>query len=129
MKMRSDYYHGYKDILKFTRKVDSLGERQRRIHAKIQNLENICNGNVKEFRRKFGPLRVKTFKNLRIGEKMIFQDKKLKSQFAKQVRTSVSLYTFSQIITIIHLAFLSPNVRYTTSIIKTWKNVLNVLIN
>ncbi|KAF3423749.1 hypothetical protein E2986_13399 [Frieseomelitta varia] len=85
MKMRSDYYHGYKDILKFTRKVDSLGERQRRIHAKIQNLENICNGNVKEFRRKFGPLRVKTFKNLRIGEKMIFQDKKLKSQFAKQV--------------------------------------------
>ncbi|XP_050593813.1 uncharacterized protein LOC126923911 [Bombus affinis] len=85
MQMRNDYYHGYKDTVKFTKKVDLLGERQRRIHAKIQNLENTCHGSVKEFRRKFGTLRAKTFKNLRIGEKMIFQDKKLKSQFAKRV--------------------------------------------
>ncbi|XP_017762003.1 PREDICTED: uncharacterized protein LOC108552109 [Eufriesea mexicana] len=85
IKMRNDYYRGYKDMRKFTKKVDLLGERQRKIHAKIQNLENICDGDVKMFQNKFGPLRVKTFKNLRIGEKMILQDKKLKSQFAKRV--------------------------------------------
>ncbi|CAK9824253.1 hypothetical protein ANTRET_LOCUS2451 [Anthophora retusa] len=85
IKIRNDYWHGYKDVQRFTKRVDRLGERQRKIHGKIQELENICEGNVKRFQKKFGPLRAKTFKHLRIGEKMIFQDKRLKTQFAKRV--------------------------------------------
>lgn len=107
MQMRNDYYHGYKDTVKFTKKVDLLGERQRRIHGKIQNLENTCHGSVKEFRRKFGPLRAKTFKNLRIGEKMIFQDKKLKSQFAKRVCKLSFRFYYCSFRTTIILSFFS----------------------
>lgn len=83
--MRHDYYHGYRDMDKFTKKVDKLGERQRKIHGKLLHIESICDNNIKEFRRRFGPLRVKTFKNLKSGEKMIIKDKRLKSQFAKRV--------------------------------------------
>ncbi|KOC59475.1 hypothetical protein WH47_10621 [Habropoda laboriosa] len=85
IKMINDYCHGYKDLQRFTRRVDRLGERQRKVHEKIQELQSVCDGNVKKFQKKFGPLRAKTFKNLTIGEKMIFQDKRLKRQFAKQV--------------------------------------------
>ncbi|KAG6803757.1 hypothetical protein HZU73_00915 [Apis mellifera caucasica] len=85
IKMRHDYYHGYRDMDKFTKKVDRLGERQRKIHGKLLHIENICDNDIKEFRRRFGPLRVKTFKNLKSGEKMIIKDKRLKSQFAKRV--------------------------------------------
>ncbi|XP_017876253.1 uncharacterized protein LOC108622705, partial [Ceratina calcarata] len=85
LKMRNNYSRSYKDMRKFTRMVDRLGERQRKIHGKIQNLESMYDWDVKKFQTKFGPLRVKTFKNLRIGEKMMFQDQRLKTRFAKRV--------------------------------------------
>ncbi|XP_053976090.1 uncharacterized protein LOC128874933 isoform X2 [Hylaeus volcanicus] len=85
IKMRNDYRHGYRDIKKFTKKVDHLGKQQRKIHAKIHELEIACAGDVKKFQKKFGPLRLKTFKNLRLGEKMMFEDKRLKTEFVKRV--------------------------------------------
>lgn len=83
--MRNDYRHAYTDIKNFTKKVDKLGKRQRKIHGKILELETICDGDVKRFQKKLGPLRVKTFENLRTGEKMMFEDKRLKTKFAKRV--------------------------------------------
>lgn len=83
--MRNDYCHAYKDIKKFTKRVDELGERQRRVHMKIQKLERVDRGNMRKFQRKFAPLRIKTFKHARLGEKMMFRDKRLKEQFIKRV--------------------------------------------
>lgn len=83
--MRNDYRHGYKDLGKFAKKVDELGKQQRKIHAKIQELENICAGDEKKFRKKLGLLRLKTFENLELGEKKIFQDRQLKRKFVKRV--------------------------------------------
>ncbi|XP_029034844.1 uncharacterized protein LOC114872143 isoform X1 [Osmia bicornis bicornis] len=85
IRMRNDYRQAYTDIKNFTRKVDKLGKRQRKIHGKILELETICDGDVKRFQKKLGPLRVKTFENLRTGEKMTFEDKRLKTKFAKRV--------------------------------------------
>ncbi|XP_018300677.1 uncharacterized protein [Mycetomoellerius zeteki] len=84
-KMRKDYQNAYNDIKKFNKKVDQLGSDERKIHAEIQNLEAECAGNTPKFRKKFGPLRLNVFDNLRTGEKMIFQDKRLKSDFTKKV--------------------------------------------
>ncbi|CAL7937581.1 unnamed protein product [Xylocopa violacea] len=85
LRIRNDYYRGYKDVRKFTKRVDALGDRQRKVHVKLQHLECVCNRNMKKFQKKFGPLRVKTFRNLEIGERIMFQDKRLKSQFGKRV--------------------------------------------
>lgn len=99
LKVRNDYIDRYADLEKFTRKVDELGKHQRKIHWKIQNLEDTCAGNVKKFRKKLGRLRLKTFKNLRVGEKLMFQDKRLKGKFVKQVLTRASsLLLFETII-------------------------------
>lgn len=65
--------------------MDQLGSDERKIHAEIQNLEAECAGDTQKFQKKFGPLRLKVFDNLRTGEKMIFQDKRLKSDFIKKV--------------------------------------------
>lgn len=115
--MRHDYYHGYRDMDKFTKKVDRLGERQRKIHGKLLHIENICDNNIKEFQRRFGPLRVKTFKNLKSGEKLIIKDKRLKSQFAKRVciYKFVFIIFFSKQIYIIIILFfflISLGIRY-----------------
>ncbi|XP_076678691.1 uncharacterized protein LOC143374418 [Andrena cerasifolii] len=85
LKVRNDYIDRYAALEKFTRKVDELGKHQRKIHWKIQNLEDTCAGDVKKFRKKLGCLRLKTFRNLRVGEKLMFQDKVLKWKFVKQV--------------------------------------------
>ncbi|XP_015437989.1 PREDICTED: uncharacterized protein LOC107193111 [Dufourea novaeangliae] len=85
MKMREDYRRGYRDIRKHTEKVDNLGSQQRRIHAKIHELETTCAGNVRKFQKKFGPLRLKTFRNLRIGEKMMFEEMRLKTKFFRRM--------------------------------------------
>nr|XP_012215846.1 PREDICTED: uncharacterized protein LOC105668194 [Linepithema humile] len=84
-KIRKDYQSAYSDLKKFNKKVDQLGEDERKIHAEIQKLEEECAGDTQKFQKKFGPLRVKVFDNLRTGEKMIFQDKKLKTDFTKKV--------------------------------------------
>ncbi|XP_018398712.1 PREDICTED: uncharacterized protein LOC108776557 isoform X1 [Cyphomyrmex costatus] len=84
-KTKKDYQNAYNDIKKFNKKVDQLGSDERKIHAEIQNLEAECAGNTHQFRKKFGPLRLKVFDNLRTGEKMIFQDKRLKNDFTKKV--------------------------------------------
>ncbi|KAL6439169.1 hypothetical protein ACFW04_003837 [Cataglyphis niger] len=85
-KMRKDYKNAYNDIKKFNKKVDQLGADERKIHAEIQKLEEECAGDVQKFQKKFGPLRVKVFDNLRTGEKMIFQEKRLKTDFTKKVQ-------------------------------------------
>ncbi|XP_031829480.2 uncharacterized protein LOC116425638 isoform X1 [Nomia melanderi] len=85
MKMKKDYREGYREIRKLSKKVDDLGSQQRRIHAKIHELEDTCAGNVGKFQRKFGPLRLKTFRNLVISEKFMFKDRRLKAKFIKQI--------------------------------------------
>ncbi|KAH0952535.1 hypothetical protein HN011_002280 [Eciton burchellii] len=85
-KVRKDYQNAYHDIKKFNKKVDQLGAEERKIHADIQKLEDECPpGDIQKFQKKFGPLRIKVFDNLRTGEKMIFQDKRLKTDFVKKV--------------------------------------------
>ncbi|XP_076650626.1 uncharacterized protein LOC143357866 [Halictus rubicundus] len=84
-KMRKDYYDSYSEIRRFTKKVDNLGHQQRRTHAKIHELEDTCAGNVRKFQKKFGPLRVKTFRNLVISERFIFEDRRLKAKFVKRI--------------------------------------------
>nr|XP_033322318.1 uncharacterized protein LOC117218206 [Megalopta genalis] len=84
-KMRKDYRECYGEIRQLTKKVDNLGHRQRRIHAKIHELEDTCAGNVRKFQKKFGPLRVKTFGNLVTSERFVFQDRRLKRKFVKQM--------------------------------------------
>lgn len=86
--MRKDYQNAYKDIKKFNKKVDQLGSDERKIHAEIQSLEAECASDTKKFQKKFGPLRLRVFDNLRTGEKMIFQDKRLKNDFIKKVWVS-----------------------------------------
>ncbi|KAG7190553.1 hypothetical protein KM043_006652 [Ampulex compressa] len=83
--MRNDYQSGYSDIKKFTKKVDKLGKEQRKIHGELQELEEGSAGDVKKFKKKFGPLRTKVFDNLQTGEKMMFEDKRLKTAFSKKV--------------------------------------------
>lgn len=84
-KTKKDYQNAYKDLKKFNKKVDQLDSDERKIHTEIQGLEAECAGDAKKFQKKFGPLRLKVFDNLRTGEKMIFQDKRLKSDFIKKV--------------------------------------------
>ncbi|XP_039302761.1 uncharacterized protein LOC113004668 [Solenopsis invicta] len=84
-KMRKDYRKAYNDIKKFNKKVDKLGANQRKLHAEIQSLEEECAYDLKKFQKKFGLLRRKVFDNLRTGEKMIFQDRRLKRAFIKQI--------------------------------------------
>ncbi|XP_078033376.1 uncharacterized protein LOC144468083 isoform X1 [Augochlora pura] len=84
-KMRKEYRECYGEIRQLTKKVDNMGRRQRRIHAKIHELEDTCAGNVSKFQKKLGPLRAKTFENLVTSEKFLFQDRRLKRKFIKQV--------------------------------------------
>ncbi|XP_015177408.1 PREDICTED: uncharacterized protein LOC107066892 [Polistes dominula] len=84
-KVRKEYESAYSDIKKFTKKVDKFGSEERKIHESIQNVENESGGDVGKFQKKFGPLRVKVFKNLEIGEKFMFEDKRLKDSFTKRV--------------------------------------------
>ncbi|XP_032690263.1 uncharacterized protein LOC116853318 [Odontomachus brunneus] len=83
--IRKDYYHAYKDIRKLNKRVDLLGKNERKIHFKIQKLDEKCAGNTQKFLKKFRPLRAKVFNNLVIGEKIMFQDKRLKADFIKKV--------------------------------------------
>jgi len=91
--------------------VDQLGEDERKIHAEIQKLEEECAGDTQKFQKKFGPLRVKVFDNLRTGEKMIFQDKKLKTDFAKKVHIA----SFSEVYIYIFLIILVIQLRFSLS--------------
>ncbi|XP_043490543.1 uncharacterized protein LOC122516636 [Polistes fuscatus] len=84
-KVRKEYESAYSDIKKFTKKVDKFGAEERKIHESIQKVENECAGDIGKFQKKFGPLRVKVFKNLEIGEKFMFEDKRLKDSFTKKV--------------------------------------------
>ncbi|XP_043265979.1 uncharacterized protein LOC122405360 [Colletes gigas] len=84
-KMRNDYQRAYANINKLTNKIDKLGIQQRKIHGKIHELESICDADVKRFQKKFGPLRVKTFKNLELGKRFLFEDKRLRLKFDKKV--------------------------------------------
>ncbi|XP_020282034.1 uncharacterized protein LOC109853891 [Pseudomyrmex gracilis] len=84
IKVWKDYQNAYKDIKHFNKKVDRLGENERKIHADIQELEKKCK-EVRKFQKKFGPLRAKVFDNLKTGDKMMFQDKRLKTNFVKKV--------------------------------------------
>ncbi|XP_003706737.2 uncharacterized protein LOC100883602 [Megachile rotundata] len=84
-RMRRDYWQAYKDIREFTKKVDKLGKRQRKLHGKLHELETIYDGDIKQFQKKLGLLRLKTFQNLRTGETMMLKDKKLKTDFTKRV--------------------------------------------
>ncbi|XP_015604017.1 uncharacterized protein LOC107271926 [Cephus cinctus] len=84
-KMRKDYESAYGDLKKFTKRVDELGQDEQKIHNEIQQLEGSCANDVKKFQKKFGPLRLKVFNNLRTGEKMLFEDKKLKTAFTKKI--------------------------------------------
>lgn len=84
-KVIKEYESAYSDIKKFTKKVDKFGEEQRKIHEEIQQVENAVGRDLAKFTKKFGPLRVKVFKNLEIGEKFMFEDKRLKDSFVKKI--------------------------------------------
>lgn len=86
--MRKDYEKAYEDMKRFTKVVDELAKDQRRIHKKIQELGEVYLSNERKFRKKFGRLRMKVFKNLRKSEKMLFRDERLKKQFVKKVCSS-----------------------------------------
>ncbi|XP_014479076.1 PREDICTED: uncharacterized protein LOC106746722 isoform X2 [Dinoponera quadriceps] len=83
--IRKNYQHAYNDIRKLNKRVDFLGRNGRKIHFKIQKLEEKCAGNTQKFQKKLRPLRVKIFNNLIISERMMFQDKRLKIHFTKKV--------------------------------------------
>lgn len=83
--MRKDYQCAYNDIKKFSKKIDELDVNEKKIHADIQKLEQESERDVQKFQKQFGPLRIKVFDNLKAGEKMIFQEKKLKGDFTKKV--------------------------------------------
>lgn len=84
--MRKDYELAYKDLRRFAKSVDDLAEKQRSIHKKILDLENIRPKDASKFRRKFGQLRLRVFRNLRASEKMLFRDRRLKKEFVGKVR-------------------------------------------
>ncbi|XP_035736013.1 uncharacterized protein LOC118447781 [Vespa mandarinia] len=84
-KIRKEYESAYSEIKKFTKRVDKFGSEERKLHEAIQQVENEAGGDVTKFQKKFGPLRVKVFKNLEIGEKFVFEDKRLKDTFTKKV--------------------------------------------
>ncbi|KAL2716414.1 uncharacterized protein V1478_014090 [Vespula squamosa] len=84
-KIRKEYESAYSEIKKFTKKVDKFGQEQRKLHEAIQQVEKEAAGDVAKFQKKFGPLRVKVFKNLETGEKFVFEDKRLKDTFTKKV--------------------------------------------
>lgn len=92
-KVKKDYQSAYTGIKKCTKRVDELGKDQRKIHAEIQELESTCAEDVKKFQKKFGPLRSKTFNNLKTGEKLVLQDKKLKTEFVKRVNAIDKKYS------------------------------------
>lgn len=83
--MKEDYRKAYNDIKTFGEKVNYLYLDQRNVHSKLQNLEEECAGDTQKLKKIFAPLRLQTFNHLRASEKMIFQDKKLKSLFMKKV--------------------------------------------
>ncbi|XP_015127330.1 uncharacterized protein LOC107048604 [Diachasma alloeum] len=83
-KMRREYSESYKDIRKFTRRVDLLGEMQRKIHREILMLENSCKDNPKKLARKLAQLRTWVFNNLETSEKIIFVEKRLFDSFRKK---------------------------------------------
>lgn len=71
-----------------------MGTEERKIHAEIEKLETECAGVTLSFQKKFGPLRLKVFANLRTSEKMLCQEKHLKGDFTKKVCvSSVSVKT------------------------------------
>ncbi|OXU26836.1 hypothetical protein TSAR_011937 [Trichomalopsis sarcophagae] len=84
-KMRKDYDAAYKDLRRFTKSVDHLADMQKSIHKKILDLEKIRPSDGSKFRRKFGRLRLRVFKNLRTTEKMMFRDRRLKKEFVGKV--------------------------------------------
>ncbi|XP_046815740.1 uncharacterized protein LOC124422850 [Vespa crabro] len=85
-KIRKEYESAYSEIKKFTKRVDKFGSEERKLHEAIQQVENEAGGDVTKFQKKFGPLRVKVFKNLETGEKFVFEDKRLKDTFTKKVQ-------------------------------------------
>ncbi|XP_033214595.1 uncharacterized protein LOC117171410 isoform X2 [Belonocnema kinseyi] len=77
-KMRKDYQKGYTDLKKFSKRVDNLGNEERKVHKEILQLEDSYKENPKKYQKKFVPLRMKVFSNLRIGEKMLHEENRLK---------------------------------------------------
>lgn len=84
-KIRKEYRDAYSSIRQFSKQVDSLGRRQRRIHARIQKLGKSCDGDVNKFAKKLGPLRSSVFNNLCISEAIYFQERRLFNDFRKRI--------------------------------------------
>ncbi|XP_043287884.1 uncharacterized protein [Venturia canescens] len=84
-KMRRDYQAAYAKMKKFTRRVDVMGIKERKIHTQVQDLEIVCANDLETFVAKLGPLRKKVFANLRQSEKMGFEEKRLRAAFTKKV--------------------------------------------
>ncbi|XP_047345981.1 uncharacterized protein LOC124947617 [Vespa velutina] len=84
-KVEKEYESAYSEIKKFTKRVDKFGSEERKLHEAIQQVEDESGGDITKFQKKFGPLRVKVFKNLETGEKFVFEDKRLKDTFTKKV--------------------------------------------
>ena len=55
------------------------------IHKQIQQLEEAYGENPKKYKEKFRPLRQQVLNNLMAGEKILLQDKKLKTEFKEKV--------------------------------------------
>ncbi|XP_011301233.1 uncharacterized protein [Fopius arisanus] len=84
-KMRRAYRESYKNVRKFTNRVDLLGEIQRKIHREILTLDNSCKDNPKKFARKLFKLRSWVFDNLESSEKIMFVEKRRFDDFRKKV--------------------------------------------
>lgn len=83
--MQKQYETAYRDISKFTKRVDILGKNQQDVHIALLKLQSSCNNDRKKFVSKFTPLRAKVFKNLRISEKILFEENKLNDKFEQKV--------------------------------------------
>ena len=88
--MRKDYQKAYANLKKFSKKVDNLGIEERKIHKEIQQLEDLYKENPKKYQKKFVPLRLKVFYNLRVGEKMLYEENRLKSEFRRKVNNYIT---------------------------------------
>ncbi|XP_063995103.1 uncharacterized protein LOC135172734 [Diachasmimorpha longicaudata] len=84
-KIRWEYHESYHDVRKFTRRVDLLGEVQRKIHREILMLENSCKDKPKKFAKKLTQLRTWVFNNLEASEKIQFIEKRRFNDFRKRV--------------------------------------------
>lgn len=108
--MRKDYQHAYNDIRKLNKRVDLLGKRERKLHFKILKLEEECVCDMQKFQKKLRSLSTKVLDNCIISEKMMFQEKKLKIDFAKKVflfslKSAISRPFYNTCDAVAHFAF------------------------